>query len=642
MISATQTGHRTSPRRHRHRTISLVVVALLATVAGVQVSPQVAGAQTNSSNWDIFDEPVLQGPAEYWYVGQAGRGYGANNYRYTYAIGGNANPENIAVWNLGNRIGTQELQVFVPCNHAAATMRYEVRGNGFTRSVAVNQANECGREAWTSLGQFDFNGGTASVVLRDNNSDQHHERDGLPRSSFGVDAIRAQCTSGCGGTTNGTTTELGQTGWQDFDDPVLQGPAEYWYVGQAGRGYGANNYRYTYAIGGNANPENTAVWNLGNRIGTQELQVFVPCSHAAATMRYEVRGNGFTRSVAVNQANECGREAWTSLGQFDFNGGTASVVLRDNNSDQHYQRVQLWRSQFGVDAIRAQCVSNCEISGGQTDQPAAPTNLRVTFLHCADYERGCINFTWSPPSLADGSSYTGYTYVLSRAGRTWEGSRQSTSYRFGNALHDTTYTFNVRAVNGTTAGPTARISITTPAAPGPSTPDRISTAPASDYPYGEGCSNDGDSWSMIRGQCTSYVAWRLSDAGIGFSNSYSNGRPQTDLPRRWHPGANAWLHIWSNAENWAGSARGVGIPVDQSPSRGSVAHWGQECNGQSCATDRAYGHVAYVESVSADRNQITITEMNYGTPACHYRTRTLTRGQANWPDNFIHFERASG
>ena len=54
-----------------------------------------------------------------------------------------------------------------------------------------------------------------------------------------------------------------------------------------------------------------------------------------------------------------------------------------------------------------------------------------------------------------------------------------------------------------------------------------------------------------------------------------------------------------------------------------------------------FGHVAYVESVSADGNTITITEMNWGTPWCHHRTRTLTRGQSGWPNNFIHFEHAN-
>ncbi|WP_420622463.1 CHAP domain-containing protein [Candidatus Poriferisodalis sp.] len=616
--------------------ISLIAAALFVTAAPTLAAPQVAGAQTGSSSWDVFDNPDLQGPAASWFPGQAGRGYGSNNYRYTYAIGGDANAVNTAVWNLGSRAGTQELQVFVPCEHSVATVRYEARGPGFTRQVAVNQANECGHTAWTSLGQFDFGGGAASVTLRDNNSDQHHDRDGFPRSGFGVDAIRARCVSGC----NGMTMTVGQTGWQAFDNPDLHGPSEYWYAGQAGRGYGSNNYSYTYAIGGDANAVNTAVWNLGNRLGTQELQVFVPCEHSVATVRYEVRGPGFTREVAVNQANECGQRAWTSLGQFDFNGGAASVVLRDNNSDQHYKRVELWRSNFGVDAIRARCVSNCKTTTQITGTPAAPTNLQATFFNCAEHERGCVRFTWSPPSLADGSSYTGYEYVLSRAGRSWDESTQFTSHGLDNALWDTAYTFEIRAVNGSVMGPAARVSITTPGAPSQTTSDRISPANPRDYPHGEGCGGV-DPWSFYAGQCTSYVAWRLNDAGIGFSNSYSNGRPRTDLPRRWHPGANAWLHIWSNAENWAGSASGVGIPVDQNPSRGSVAHWGQECNGKSCATDRVYGHVAYVESVSADGNQITISEMNFARPACHHRTRTLTRGQASWPDNFIHFEQAN-
>ena len=145
--------------------------------------------------------------------------------------------------------------------------------------------------------------------------------------------------------------QTGSSSWDVFDNPDLQGPAEYWYAGQAGRGYGSNNYRYTYAIGGDANAVNTAVWNLASRAGTQELQVFVPCEH--------------------------------------------SVTLRDNNSDQHYKRVELWRSNFGVDAIRARCVSNCKTTTQITGTPAAPTKLQATFFNCAEYERGCVRFTWA-------------------------------------------------------------------------------------------------------------------------------------------------------------------------------------------------------------------------------------------------------
>ena len=195
--------------------------------------------------------------------------------------------------------------------------------------------------------------------------------------------------------------------------PIFRGRSEYWYAGQAGRGYGANNYRYTYAIGGAAQPDNTAVWDLGNRVGTQELQVFVPCNHAVATVRYEVLGAGTTRQPEVNQATQCGHTQWTSLGEFDFNSGSASVVLRDNNSDQHFLRGELWQSSFGVDAIRARCVSNCGVSEPALDQLGTPRNLAAEYSACPGYERGCVDFSWSPPPSSTTTPVTVYEYELS-------------------------------------------------------------------------------------------------------------------------------------------------------------------------------------------------------------------------------------
>ena len=432
--------------------------------------------------------------------------------------------------------------------------------------------------------------------------------------------------------------------WTYFDNPDLQGPSEYWYDGQTGKGYGANNYRFTYAIGGDADAVNSAVWSLRNRVGTQELQVFVPCNHAVATVTYEVRGSDSPREVEVNQLEECGHTAWTSLGQFAFDDGSASVVLRDNNSAQHYRRVEFWRSQFGVDAIRARCVSNCAIVD-PVGVPAAPTNLTAMFSECDDYERGCVRFTWTPPSLADGSPYTGYTYVLSRAGRKWEGAQQPTSHRLTDALYDTTYTFEISAVNGTKEGPAARVPITTPPEERTGGPPYISSAQQREYPDGEGCGGTDNETLFYMGQCTAYVAWRLNDAGINFHNTkYRNGG-STPLPVvRGH-------RRWGHAKSWANAAATVGIVVNSNPAPGSVAQWsyGWSPNDESRCPDPRYendllgchGHVAYVESVSADGNQITITEMNFAGPACSYGTRMLTRGQPNWPQNFIHFERAN-
>ena len=53
------------------------------------------------------------------------------------------------------------------------------------------------------------------------------------------------------------------------DNPTLFGPQQFWFHGASGHGYGTNNYRYTYATGGDPSPNNWARWNMGSRVGRQ-------------------------------------------------------------------------------------------------------------------------------------------------------------------------------------------------------------------------------------------------------------------------------------------------------------------------------------------------------------------------------------
>lgn len=108
------------------------------------------------------------------------------------------------------------------------------------------------------------------------------------------------------------------------------------------------------------------------------------------------------------------------------------------------------------------------------------------------------------------------------------------------------------------------------------------------------------------GNCTNYVAYRVGAL---------NGGPK---PR-----------LTGNAINWRGDVQrsfGSGA-ANGNPAVGSVAWWG--------TSKGADGHVAYVEQVSG--NSIYISESIWGVGS---RRKVLTRGQAGWPESFLHIKDA--
>ena len=183
--------------------IAGLAIAVLATVLVPAAASSPALAQSQTS-WHVNDNPTLHGPSAFWYAGEAGRGYGSNNYRYTYAIGGASEPDNWAEWWMGTRVGHQEIQVYVPSNHATATVKYHVTiagtdgANSCIFTVAQRQIS-----GWHTLGNCfavpnRHSEGKAVIRLYDNDAVQNFQRDGKTWSSIGVDAVRMRCVSFCG------------------------------------------------------------------------------------------------------------------------------------------------------------------------------------------------------------------------------------------------------------------------------------------------------------------------------------------------------------------------------------------------------------------------------------------------------------
>ncbi|MEP7204825.1 MAG: CHAP domain-containing protein [Candidatus Saccharibacteria bacterium] len=88
-----------------------------------------------------------------------------------------------------------------------------------------------------------------------------------------------------------------------------------------------------------------------------------------------------------------------------------------------------------------------------------------------------------------------------------------------------------------------------------------------------------DSWNLYNRECVSYVAWKIASTGRFVPNF--NGR--------------------GNANQWEDYVAGYGIKSGSTPVVGSAA----------VLYGGAYGHVMYVEAVSADKSRITISEYNY-------------------------------
>lgn len=123
----------------------------------------------------------------------------------------------------------------------------------------------------------------------------------------------------------------------------------------------------------------------------------------------------------------------------------------------------------------------------------------------------------------------------------------------------------------------------------------------------DGLGESYDPYGFSYRNCTSYVAWRLSELGFIVPYGASLG----------------------HAGQWATNARLLGYSVDARPKQGDVAVW----------TTRKYGHVAFVESVN-DKGTLTPTDDTVNIS--EYNSRPIYGGTYGTRTNidaplYIHF-----
>ena len=114
-----------------------------------------------------------------------------------------------------------------------------------------------------------------------------------------------------------------------------------------------------------------------------------------------------------------------------------------------------------------------------------------------------------------------------------------------------------------------------------------------DYPFKDSPPDQegGDPWAFYYRECTSFVAWRMNQLSVNFSNHMT--------------GPNGTAGTFGDGYTWADNALAIGFGVDNTPTVGAIAHYDPDVSG---AGD--LGHVAYVAQVNED-GTIVIEEYNW-------------------------------
>ncbi|MYE67950.1 MAG: fibronectin type III domain-containing protein [Acidimicrobiia bacterium] len=501
------------PRLHL---IAMIVTAVFAgSLVPIAVSSP-ASAQDQTS-WYVNDDPVLWGPSRYWYQGDAGKGYGSNNYRFTYATGGESDAENWVHWYMGNRVGWQEIEAYIPHTKATATVTYHVNVGGRVHTKRLVQRTAYG---WTGLGTYNTDGADVVILLADNDASQHWERDGYSASRIGVDAIRMRCVSRCSANPpppDDRSVALGlgadRAGCSDTGLPCRWLEADF--SGFSRGSYSAICYWSTSrnrlgtvfaTFSSSGRDDSTFCWYNGTpgryltavvdgvRSNTVQFagtvrppapSIEVPSAPSFEGAVLDVRevgvawsppdsdgGAPITRhrveiyrgSTRVGRTHVAASSGWMETSFTGLDPDTRyTVYVRAENSAG-------WGTRESVNVTTLQDSSSTTTTTTtttttqpqQAQRPNPPTELSGT----AGQDRITIN--WSPPANDGGSSITGYQVELYENGTRRHRVALSASLRatnFGNLTPDTSYTVRVSADNQVGQSNPAALNIRTLAAP---------------------------------------------------------------------------------------------------------------------------------------------------------------------------------
>ncbi len=357
------------------------------------------------------------------------------------------------------------------------------------------------------------------------------------------------------------------------DSPTLHGPSQWWHARSPSGTHGSDHhgtYHFTYGTN-DSTRSNWATWNFDD-LSTErdhDVWVWVPRADATAQVLYRVHLQGCTNPLGTFPVlDQQSHGGWVKIGRVSIghisNAPSNDIVLEVNDNDIADAHQSANYRKIGADAALLE-------RGGGIGWTAVNSNQLITDATCFNQD-----------NTTNTSSTTSTTTTT------------------------------------TTTAPTTAL---------PQYPYSHDNSPGQDEykckRYDTGLIEDGlgdvDPWNFFGGECTSYAAFRVRQAGLSFHNYYGGQR-------------------WGNANHWATAAGHVGMTVNSEPAAGSVAQW----------TDGTHGHVAYVEQVNSD-GSIVISDMNADNN-CGLRERvTLTKpanwgppstdgNRTKWAHNFIHFE----